>query len=106
MMPYMEEIYRGTNPGYGTGDLVIAVYGARGDRYAYGTYHEVMEDPEHLPVGHRGFKEEVMASMREDLKAAEESKPCGIDFLDELFGECDAKCAKAMRGALAFMETR
>ena len=72
MMSYfMEEVYRGSNPGYGSGDLIIATYGARGDRYAYGTYHEVMEDPENLPTGHRGFKEEVMASMRAELESAE-----------------------------------
>ena len=28
----MTEVYRGTNPGYGTGPLVIATYGANDDR--------------------------------------------------------------------------
>ena len=79
MMSYfMEEVYRGSNPGYGSGDLIIATYGAHGDRYAYGTYHEVMEDPENLPTGHRGFKEEVMASMRAELESAEAYEPCGV----------------------------
>lgn len=33
MMSYfMEEVYRGSNPGYGSGDLIIATYGAHGDR--------------------------------------------------------------------------
>lgn len=107
MMSYfMEEVYRGSNPGYGSGDLIIATYGARGDRYAYGTYHEVMEDPENLPTGHREFKEEVMASMRAELESAEAYEPCGVDFLDSLFRESDRKRAEAMRKALEFMETR
>ena len=106
MMSYfMEEVYRGSNPGYGSGDLIIATYGAHGDRYAYGTYHEVMEDPENLPTGHRGFKEEVMASMRAELESAEAYEPCGVDFLDSMFRESDSKRAEAMRKALEFMET-
>ena len=44
----MTEVYRGTNPGYGAGPLVIATYGANDDRYAYGTEHEVYEAPESL----------------------------------------------------------
>lgn len=89
MMSYfMEEVYRGSNPGYGSGDLIIATYGAHGDRYAYGTYHE------------------VMASMRAELESAEAYEPCGVDFLDSLFRESDSKRAEAMRKALEFMETR
>lgn len=59
----MTEVYRGTNPGYGAGPLVIATYGANDDRYAYGTEHEVYEAPESLGTGHRGFKTEVIASI-------------------------------------------
>lgn len=38
-------------------------------------YEGQMEDPENLPTGHRGFKEEVMASMRAELESAEAYEP-------------------------------
>lgn len=102
----MTEVYRGTNPGYGTGPLVIATYGANDDRYAYGTEHDVYEAPESLGTGHRGFKAEVIASITRELADAENSEPCGIDFLDEMFAECDKKRIEALTGALNFMMTR
>lgn len=102
----MTEVYRGTNPGYGAGPLVIATYGANDDRYAYGTEHEVYEAPESLGTGHRGFKAEVIASITRELADAENSEPCGIDFLDAMFAECDKKRIEALAGALNFMMTR
>ena len=95
----MTEVYRGTNPGYGAGPLVIATYGANDDRYAYGTEHEVYEAPESLGTGHRGFKAEVIASITRELADAENSEPCGIDFLDAMFAECDKKRIDALKRA-------
>ena len=44
MRYFMEEIYRDevNVPGYGKYTFVIATYGARDDRYAFGSYHEVI----------------------------------------------------------------
>ena len=109
MRYFMEEIYRDevNVPGYGKYTFVIATYGARDDRYAFGSYHEVIVDPEHcLPVGHRGFKEEVIATMREELDYALHPITCDVPGFENVFAPISERDAEVLAKALKFMEGR
>lgn len=108
MRYWMTEIYRDVVnvPGFGKYTFVIASYGARDDRYAYGEYHEVMVDPEHcLPTEHRGFKEEVIAAMRDDLDYALHPITCNVPGCEHVFEPFAKRDVEVLTKALAFMET-
>ncbi|MCR0432918.1 hypothetical protein MKC53_23305 [[Clostridium] innocuum] len=106
----LTEIYRGDNPGYGAGPFVIASFTSRGDRYAFGTYHEVFEDTDNLPAGRRGLKYEVIMSMKAQMESLEpQMNPSYFGINNPLAGIFSDNAKKAYRElakAVEFMENQ